>query len=150
MSIARHAYDSGSADAKLAFFGELYNKYVKGDTGPMAAGLLTGHPLLAGLAGAAGQAVDTPPGGSKILRSLGVGGGAALANKLLGSTATLVAAGAVSAMGLTQGTLLTNLVQEGLRDIPLGLAQGFAASKGRDLAERAETFLKAKDTRVPR
>ena len=149
MSFSRHAYAAGSDAAKVAFFGELYEKYIKGNVGPFAGSLFTRSPLSAGLAGAAGQAIDTPPEGSKILRGLGVGGGAALANVLVNPVATMVAAGIVSHMGLDPGSVLTPLIQEGLRDIPTGLAQGFAASKGRDAAEHVEKFLKAKGTRIP-
>jgi len=149
MSLAQRAYTAGSDDAKVAFLGELYRRYIKGDVGPLASSFATGGPLSAGLVGAAGQAVDTPPEGSKILRGLGVGGGAALANVLVNPVATMVAAGVVSHLGLNPSSVLTPLIQEGLRDLPTGLAQGFAASKGRDAAEHVEKFLKTKGTRIP-
>jgi hypothetical protein len=158
MSFAQRAYLAGSDDAKVAFLGELYRKHIKGETGPLLGSLLTEDPLSAGLAGAAGQAIDTPPGGSKILRSLGVGGGAALANALVNPVANIVATAVVSALGLPirapvfSAGKMPNvgwLLKDTLRMLPTGAAQMFAASKGRDAAEHVEKFLKTKGTRIP-
>jgi len=158
MSLSQRAYTAGSDDAKVAFLGELYRKYIKGDTGPILGSILTGDPISAGIAGAAGQAVDTPPGGSKILRSLGVGGGAAIANALVNPVADFVATAVVSSLGIPIRAPIFSagkmpnigwLLQDTLRMLPTGAAQMFAASKGRDAAGHVEKFLKSKGTRVP-
>ena len=149
-------YTVGVETAKIAFLGELYNRYIKGNLGPLAGSLTTYSPSAAGLAGSLGQSIDTPPGGSKILRSIGVGGGAALANALVAPVAGYVADAVIAATGLpipavasqgvpSPGGLLHSL----LRDAPTSLAQAFVARKGRDAAESLEQFLRKKDVRIP-
>jgi len=149
MFSATHAYAQGVSDAKVAFLGKLYDKYIKGDLGPFLSTLGSGSPAMAGIAGAAGQAIDTPPEGSKILRSLGVGGGAAIANSLVHPVAQIVAATAVASLGLNPASGWTTLLRETISDIPTGIAQSFAAKKGRGAAEHVEKFLKEKGTRIP-
>jgi len=149
MVTARVAYVSGVSDAKLAFFGELYDQHLKGNLGPFFGSLVTGSPAAAGIVGAAAQGVDTPPEGSMLLRSLGVGGGAAIANRLVNPIATFVASAVVSSLGLNPASFGTKLLAEGIRDIPTGLAQGFAATKGRDAAQGIEKFLKTKGMSLP-
>ena len=149
MSRSLKAYDAGCEAAKVAFFGELYDKYVKGNLGPLHSTFVTRNPAFAGVAGAAGQALDTPPEGSTILRSLGVGGGSAAANALVNPVAKIVAATVVSSMGLNPASQWTGLLQEGLRELPTGLAQSFAATKGRDAAIHAEKALRSKGLRIP-
>ena len=145
---AYRVYDIGVTDAKVAFFGELYDKHLKGNLGPVASSLFTGSPASAGVAGSVGQAFDTPPGGSVLLRSLGVGGGAALANALVNPVAKIVASAAASSLGINPasggGALFTDI----LRDLPTSAAQMWAAQKGRGVAEHAEKFLQSKGMRV--
>jgi len=126
-----------------------YDKHIKGNLGPLTASLFTANPYQAGAAGAVGQAFDTPPGGSKILRSLGVGGGAAIANALVNPVAKIVASTIASSLGINAasggGTLFTGI----LRDFPTGMAQMWAAEKGRGAAEHVEKLLQTKGTRTP-
>jgi len=160
MSLSHHAYSLGASDAKVAFFGELYEKHIKGDLGPFASGLFVGSPLSAAAAGAAGQALDTPAGGSKILRSIGVGAGAAAANKVVSPIANFVAHAVM--MGLNPilyslpvlgyppvAAAISQLLGTAIHEIPTGIAQSYAATKGRAAAQHLEKFLQKKDVRVP-
>lgn len=137
------AYKAGHERAKAAFLGELYSKYIKGDVGPLLGSVFTKSPLHAGAAGALGQALDTEPGGSKILQSAGVAGGAAAANALVGPIAQAVASAVASATGAPP------MVQTIIADIATGGAQSAGAKGSRHLAKKLDQFLKTKGVRVP-
>ena len=146
MSALKHlAYSTGQQDAAASLLGKLYDRHIKGDLGPLASSFITSSPHGAALAGGVVQAIDTPPEGSRILRSLGVAGGGALGNKLVASTASAVASAIVSALGLPS----TGLLHMFLRGIPTGAAQHFLAAKGRDAAKYLETRLKEKGVEIP-
>jgi len=144
-ALKQAAYAAGQQDARTSFLGKLYHKYLKGNLGPFASSFVTSGPGSAALAGGLVQAIDTPPGGSRILRSLGVAGGGALGNKLVSSTAGAVATAVLSAMGLPTTGLLHML----LHGIPTGAAQSFLAGKGRDVAKHLETQLKNNGMEIP-
>lgn len=148
MPLSQHAYAAGSDDAKVAFFGELYNKYIKGDVGPLLAGAAMQPPHEAAIAGGVGQLLDTPPGGSKILRSLGVAGGAVAGSALIMPVANIVAKAVMATSGLNPEGAGAVLLR-GLMGIPPSLGVSYAARKGRDAAEHVEKFLKSKGTRIP-
>ena len=152
------AYDQGCFAAKTAFSVEDFVHSVKGHVGPLLSSFFTGHPLTAGLSGAAGQVIDqTPPGGSRLIRSAGVGLGAAGANALVGPVAGFLADAVVSAMGLkvvppgakhmlgSAGRVIHSLI----RNVPTGIAQTYAGEAGRDTAIGLEQFLKKKDMTLP-
>lgn len=142
------AYVAGQQAAKVAFLSELQEK-VRGNVGPLVSSFFTKNPWRAGAAGAGAQLADTPPGESKILQALGVGGGAAVANAIVNPLAKIVATAAVSALGLDPSSGWTKLLHGALTELPTGAAQKFVATKGRDAAKHLDNFLKAKGTRVP-
>lgn len=149
MSVTTSAYLAGQADAKVAFLGELYDQHIKGSLGPLMGGLFTANPLQAGLAGAVGQALDTPPGGSKILQSIGVAGGAAAANALVHPIVSAIVDATASAVGIAPISQTSRMIVQAVKDIPTALAQTYAAGKGRDAATHVDQFLKAKGSRIP-
>jgi len=142
------AYNDGCEAAKVAFFGELYDKHIKGNIGPLAAGLLTSDPVSAGLGGMVGQLADTPPEGSHTIRALGIGAGAAGANLIARPVMNAVLGGIVTAVGgighpMAQMALLSAM------EIPTSIAQTYAASLGRKGAVHAENYLKEKGINIP-
>jgi hypothetical protein len=149
MSVTLHAYRAGQEDAKMAFLGELYQKHIKGGLGPLMGGLFTANPLQAGLAGAVGQALDAPTGGSKILQSLGVAGGAAVANSLVHPIVSAIVDATASAVGIAPISRTGHLLIQAVKDIPTALAQTYAAGKGRSAATHVDQLLQAKGTRIP-
>jgi len=148
MSLASRAYVAGCDDAKVAFLGELYKKYLKGEVGPLLAGAAMYPARDAAIAGGVGQLLDTPPGGSKILRGLGVAGGAAAGSALIMPVANIIAKTVMASSGLDPEGAGAVLLR-GLMGIPPSLGISYAASKGRDAAQHVEKFLKAKGTRIP-
>lgn len=149
ISVGSLAYRAGQEDAKVAFLGELYQKHIKGNLGPLMGGLFTANPLHAGLAGAVGQALDTQAGGSKILQSLGVAGGAAAASSIVHPIVSAIVDATASAVGIAPISRTSKLLIQAVKDIPSALAQTYAAGKGRDAATHVDELLQAKGTRIP-
>jgi hypothetical protein len=142
------AYSEGQDAAKLAFFGELYDKHIKGNMGPLAAGLFTSDPVSAGLGGMVGQLADTPPEGSHTLRALGIGAGAAGANLIAAPIMNKVLGAIVSAVGGV-GHPVAQMALTSAMSIPTSIAQSYAAGLGRRGAVHAENYLKEKGVNIP-
>jgi hypothetical protein len=149
MPLVQHAYAAGQADAKIAFLHKLYENHLKRNIGPTLGGVFTGSPLQAGLAGAVGQALDTAPGESKILQSIGVASGAAAANALVHPIVSAIVDATASAVGIAPVSQTARLLVQAVKDIPTAFAQTYAAGKGRDAAMHVDQFLKAKGSRIP-
>lgn len=148
------AYAQGATAAKLAFNAEDFVREAHRNFGPYMSSFFTGNPIAAGFAGGLGEALDTKKRkGSPLLRSLGVGLGAAATNVLVSPVANIVAHAVVQALGLpirgvgVGGKILPSggwLLHSLLHSIPTGAAQTYGATKGRDAAIYLEDRYKRK------
>lgn len=141
--MAAFAYSAGQRAAKVAFLGELYDKHIKGDVGPLASGIFTKNPLLAGGVGGLGQALDSAPGESRLLSSLGVAGGAGIANAVASPIAKVIANVVAKATGAPP------VVEDLLSALPTSLAQTAGARGGRHAARKLDQFMKDKKEKAP-